>query len=41
MMVAAVVSLRAGRAAELGAQTTSVSSSRPRCFRSLSRPAIG
>ena len=35
MMIAAIAVLRARRAAELRAQTTSVSSSKPRCFRSL------
>ena len=45
MVVAAVmrtsVALREGSAAKLGREITSVSSSRPRCFRSRISPAIG
>ena len=41
VVVAAVGPLGARRAAELGAQTTIVSSSSPRCLRSLISAAIG
>ena len=41
VVVAAVVALGAGVRPNSVAQTTRVSSSRPRCLRSLSRPAIG
>ena len=41
VVVAAVGALGVGRAAELAPQNTSVSSSRPRDLRSVSRPLIG